>query len=266
MGLIKYIPKKYLLEVISGVKSAFSLKKLSKKYNASCMRVRRSSDNAEQDIGFSGNDLNRTELLSFTGINDGFMSVLYNQAGTSHLTRTTASKQGKIVSGGNAENSVLLDGVDDNYYHFLSSISGSFTICTQLDLKSSASNQNVWTVGLDFPGNKGYALRQNSSNTLTVFNGSQVLTSTSSTSLGLKMLTFILDTNAQKIKLYVSDSGGTVEFMDRSITPVATANTNHYLGAENGTTYLSKAGLQSHIILNKAINLNELEIIRRSLF
>ena len=47
----------YLLDTYSGSAVAYSLRKLSLAYSGSAIRVRRSSDNAEQNIGFdaSGN-------------------------------------------------------------------------------------------------------------------------------------------------------------------------------------------------------------------
>lgn len=55
---------KCLLDSIQGAVSAYSLKKL-KNSAINCIRIRRSSDNTEQDIGFAGNDLDTASLLSF---------------------------------------------------------------------------------------------------------------------------------------------------------------------------------------------------------
>jgi hypothetical protein len=46
---------------------AYSLRKLRTDYTGSTIRVRRSSDNAEQDIGFVSNELDVNTLLSFVG-------------------------------------------------------------------------------------------------------------------------------------------------------------------------------------------------------
>ena len=43
-----------LLDTYSGASVAYSLRKLSSTYSGSTIRVRRSSDNTEQDIGFTG--------------------------------------------------------------------------------------------------------------------------------------------------------------------------------------------------------------------
>jgi hypothetical protein len=81
---------------------AFSLQKLRSDYAGSAIRVRRSSDNAEQDIGFSGILLNTTALTSFCGAGNGFVVTWYGQnAGTAfNVSNVAAAEQGLIVSGG----------------------------------------------------------------------------------------------------------------------------------------------------------------------
>jgi hypothetical protein len=84
--------------------SAYSVRKLTP--NATnCIRVRRSSDNAEQDIGFVSNTPNAlidtTALLSFVGANNGFVVTWYDQSTTGHnFTQSTGSLQPQIVSSG----------------------------------------------------------------------------------------------------------------------------------------------------------------------
>lgn len=58
-----------LLDTYINAAVAYSLRKLRTAYTGSSIRVRRSSDNAEQDIAFSGNDLDTTSLLDFVGYN-----------------------------------------------------------------------------------------------------------------------------------------------------------------------------------------------------
>lgn len=66
-----------------------------------CLRVRRSSDNTEQDIGFISNYLDTASLLSFVGANNGFVVKWYDQSGNGNdLTQTTAGSQPQIVTSG----------------------------------------------------------------------------------------------------------------------------------------------------------------------
>ena len=108
-----------LLDTYSGATMAISTRKLRTAYTGSAIRVRRSSDNAEQDIGFIGQDLDSASLLSFVGGNDGFVTIWYDQS-TSGINpiQATTTKQPKIVSSGtliteNGKPAVQFDGVDD---------------------------------------------------------------------------------------------------------------------------------------------------------
>lgn len=95
---------------------ALSLRKLSSTYTGPCIRVRRSSDNSELDIGFFDNNLDVNALLSFVGSGDGFIFKWYNQSGkTYRFEQATLSRQPKIVTNGslviqNDKPSVRFDG------------------------------------------------------------------------------------------------------------------------------------------------------------
>jgi surface protein len=77
-----------------------SLDLLDKNYTGFCIRVRRSSDNNELDIGFVNNELDTASLLDFVGSGNGFVSIIYDQVGSNNMTKTTANLQGQIVSNG----------------------------------------------------------------------------------------------------------------------------------------------------------------------
>ncbi|WP_432727370.1 arabinofuranosidase catalytic domain-containing protein [Klebsiella grimontii] len=99
---------------------ALSLRKLSSSYSGPAIRVRRSTDNAETDIGFtSSGDLDTAALLSFCGSGNGFVSVWYDQSGNGfNATRSGAAGQPRIVSAGvvdlmGTKPGVRFDGTDD---------------------------------------------------------------------------------------------------------------------------------------------------------
>ena len=58
-----------LLDTYTGAAVAYSLRKLRTAYTGAAIRVRRSSDNAEQDINFVGGDLDTTSMINFVGQN-----------------------------------------------------------------------------------------------------------------------------------------------------------------------------------------------------
>ena len=113
-----------LLDSYSGASAAYSLRKLRTTYSGSAIRVRRSSDNNEQNIGFDGSgNLDTTALTSFVGAgNNGFVTIWYDQSGNNKsASQTTTTYQPLIVSGGtilttNGKPSIKFDGNDDYLY------------------------------------------------------------------------------------------------------------------------------------------------------
>ncbi len=92
----------YLLDTYGGAAAAYSLRKLSNTYSGSAIRVRRSSDNTEQNIGFDGSgNLDTTALTTFVGAGNGFVTTWYDQSGSGrNAIQTTASQQPQIVTSG----------------------------------------------------------------------------------------------------------------------------------------------------------------------
>ncbi len=82
--------------------AAYSLRKLRNAYTGNAIRVRRSSDNAEADIGFTTiGDLDTAALLTFVGSGSGFVTTWYDQSGNArNATQTTAGIQPRIVNAG----------------------------------------------------------------------------------------------------------------------------------------------------------------------
>ncbi len=84
---------KLLLDKYPGASAAYSLKKLSNKYKGACIRARRSSDNAEKDIGFVRNTLDTANLLSFAGTDSVFITTWYEPNAGKHLFQPTPSQE-----------------------------------------------------------------------------------------------------------------------------------------------------------------------------
>jgi hypothetical protein len=111
-------------DVFGGVTAYYSLRQFTEAETLNAIRVRRSSDDTEQDIGFDANgDLDSTALLAFVGTggtDNGFVTTWYDQSGNgNNATNSTESEQPLIVSGGtlveeNSKAALDFDGVDDN--------------------------------------------------------------------------------------------------------------------------------------------------------
>lgn len=103
VGAIERIGIRPPLDALSvSPSSAYSVRKTRTSYAGSCMRVRRSSDNAEQDFGFRADGwLDTTALLAFVGAGSGYVTVWYDQSGNGlDLTQATSAAQPAIVLSG----------------------------------------------------------------------------------------------------------------------------------------------------------------------
>jgi hypothetical protein len=87
-----------LFDLYGGANLGLSLRKLSVNQTL-CVRVRRDSDNSEQDFGFVNNQLDTASLLTFCGASSGFVSIWYG-ATAINATQTVASQQPRIVTNG----------------------------------------------------------------------------------------------------------------------------------------------------------------------
>lgn len=109
------------LDYYTGSYGAYSVRQLTGSA-VYAMRVRRSLDNATQDIGFDASgSLNEAALLSFVGSGNGFVSIWYDQSSAAnHLTPvfSDSARQPQIVSNGsviktNSRPALSFDGVND---------------------------------------------------------------------------------------------------------------------------------------------------------
>jgi PKD repeat protein len=97
----------YFADLFGIPAAAYSLRKLTSNsiYSGAAIRVRRSSDNTEQDINFvssaANSEIDTSALLTFVGSGNGFITIWYDQSGNArNSTQTTASSQPQIVSSG----------------------------------------------------------------------------------------------------------------------------------------------------------------------
>lgn len=97
--------------------AACSLRKLRAAYAGSAIRVVRSSDSAESDIGFLGTNLDTPALLTFVGAGTGYVKTVYDQSGNGrHFTQSgLAAFMPQIVQSGtlvtvNSKPAMIYDG------------------------------------------------------------------------------------------------------------------------------------------------------------
>ena len=96
--------------------AVYSTRRLRTAYAGPLVRVRRSSDNAEADIGYGADGwLDEASLLAHVGAGDGFVTTWYDQSGNGRdATQATAGHQPNIVNAGVVRLALDFDGVDDD--------------------------------------------------------------------------------------------------------------------------------------------------------
>jgi hypothetical protein len=108
-----------LLDLFPNAAAAYSLRKLRTAYTGNCIEVRRSSDNALQNIGFVNNRLDTASLLSFVGAGNGFVRTWYDQSGLNvNPIATDNNRQPQIVGSGsvltfNGKPNILFNGTSN---------------------------------------------------------------------------------------------------------------------------------------------------------
>ena len=142
-----------LLDLYPNASVAFSLRKLRTSYTGACIRVRRSSDNAETNIGFLNNVLDTASLLAFVGANNGFITTWYDQSGNAKdATQTTAANQPRIVNAGtidtvNSKPAILGDGSNDTLRNTTLSLTNPSSIFTVVDKIGTSGNFGLFSIG-----------------------------------------------------------------------------------------------------------------------
>lgn len=82
-------------------KFAVGLRLLRTGYSGNALRLRRNSDNAEADFGFTGSDLDMASINTFLGASAGYCTIMYDQSGFNNdLIQTNNTQQPLFVAAG----------------------------------------------------------------------------------------------------------------------------------------------------------------------
>jgi hypothetical protein len=164
MMLIKGGSSSLLLDDYSGASVAYSLRKLSSS-TTNVVRVRRSSDNTEQN--FTANQITDGTLTTFTGANDGFVTIWYDQSSNNNnAVQITAINQPILVSSGvielvNNKPCLELDNPVEKHFIISNSLTGSETIFLVNKKITEGGNRYIYDSNIaDDPSgtNRNYAI------------------------------------------------------------------------------------------------------------
>jgi len=243
-----------LLNTYSGAAAAYSLRKLDLTYSGNAVRVRRASDNTEQDIGFAGNELDTTSLETFCSGTNGFVTTWYDQSGNANnAANATASKQPQIVSSGSTilENGkAALSFINGPY--LVSAFSSSISITTASIVFDSSAGFNyfIFDDNNDVNRNSLYTL---DSSTMRLYNAAALTHSISPETWG-----------DQHLVSFVSDGANSKLGIDGSFTTGSVASNSMSgitLGASGEFSLPMSGTMQEAIIYgsNQSTNLSGIE-------
>jgi PKD repeat protein len=193
----------YFTNLFGVPSSAYSLRKLSPNsvYSGAAIRVRRSSDNTEQDINFVSSAANAAldtaALLSFVGAGNAFIVTWYDQSGNArHATQASAANQPQIVFSGvtrisNGLPSVYFDGSDEL-------LTPTFSLNQPTTQLSVAKIDNSYSLGTNYTiassktaGNRQHIFYRNTGK-VAIFAGASIETIANSTA-GQKLFTALFN-------------------------------------------------------------------------
>jgi len=162
-----------LLDTYSGAVGAYSLRLLDKDYAGNCIKVRRASNDATQDIGFVEGLVDTSALETFCAGTDGYIDTWYDQSGNNNHCvpeddiEGNPTQQPRIVSSGTSDGAVkftanahhlplcdidtnntiftVLDGTDTQGALYQSRVDGGSYLCLIKDGDTGAANSGVGT-------------------------------------------------------------------------------------------------------------------------
>jgi hypothetical protein len=129
---------------------AYSTRRLFAAWEGNCLQLRRGSDDATLDFGFTAlGVLDIDDITTWLGGATGYVAGWYDQTGGGrHLTQATASNQPGLLTASSALNDLPclnFDGVNDQLFHDagVSNTIFSSTTCFAAGLYSAPANMNV---------------------------------------------------------------------------------------------------------------------------
>lgn len=125
----------------SGLWTVCWMRRLLSSYTGPLLRIRRSSDNTELDIGYAADkSLDSAAAVAFAGAGSAFVTKLYDQTGnTRDAVQATTTKQPRIVNSGVFDGKLVFDGTDDCLRTGNSGTPSIFSVVTRALSRSTAA-------------------------------------------------------------------------------------------------------------------------------
>lgn len=245
--------------------AAYSLRLLNSNYTGNCIRVRRSSDNTELNIGFVNGLLDFAKLLTFVGSGSGFITTWYDQSGNGrNAIQTVLSNQPRIVNSG------ALDVVNNKS---TVTFSPSDTV-TSLIININDVAAKEWTINTVIKSQRSIYTPEDG--------GLSMISDSETTRVGVSQFDVnskgpIMSTMAGTLTGNINPSvitgrwsssavirnNGT-QYGTGSFSPVAIP-TKHYIGSRFSETLLwFSGGISEYFLFGTALNNNDISLLERN--
>lgn len=235
------------LDGLTAPTAAYSVRRLLSSYTGSLIRIRRSSDSTEQDIGYDANgDLDTAAASAFIGGGSGFVAKWYDQSGAgANLIQATASAQPSLNTGNAAFNGRPTAAfVRANAQKLLATISAAAQPYTVLAVAERTGNTTLQQlVYFGVTGGTSEGGFSNAANTVYTYAGA-TRTATASDSVA-HALGWVL--NGASSQIIVDQSASTVNPGTNGLS------TSFQVGASTGTTQALDGDLAEIVFWNSAL-------------
>ena len=242
----------YLLDTYSGSSAAYSLRKLSSTYSGNCIRVRRSSDNSEQNIGFVSNILDTASLLTFCGSGNGFVTTWYDQSGNANnATQTNATYQPNIVTSGSVNLLNSKPTINSSTVRYLTqnsavTINSSFYVANYTSLNTvNYINQSVYLGGSAVTGIGMYD--QTNIVVSTIENTSTHLISSLQLTSGNTSRLFVDNTQVGSTTIWTPSNVGSILGNTNNLGPLSNIGNVSEIIYYNSNQYTNFSGINTQI-------------------
>ena len=220
-----------LLDDYPNAAAAYSLRKLRSAYTGDVIRVRRASDNTEQNIGFVNDILDTSSLTTFCSGTNGFVTTWYDQSGNvRNATQTTAANQPQIVSSG----SVILENgkptIKNTGTTGLKTISVNLSTASDLSIftvykQTSTSDSVIFETSRDFNSSTGGILLIQSNLTFSTLQKNSLYTVVNHNNVSLNQQIVSTYLKANTIQSDFSDVFKNNALLTQTLDPINNRNT-----------------------------------------
>lgn len=252
---------------IAGASIVLSLKKLKNSYSGPCLKLRRSSDNAEQDFWFDSNNiLDTTSISTWLSTDTAYIVKWYDQSGwNNNAVQYTQSKQPTLDTNNlkitfTAASGTFLSITDNSSIHVSKD---DFTYITEIEFNTTSGFRNVFMKGgfssprnytrflVDDTENLNFSLEDVSAPE-EVITFSIISTGVTKKYIGIKEGTYIK--SYENITLQNSlDLGGSYGSL--------TNTSDLYIGANTSGIENFHGNMKNFILLRKALDSKEIDLV-----